>query len=478
MTTTLQSRSSNESAERLEPHVLAVAAVVVLGAVMTVLDSTIVSVAIDTLARDFNSPLPTIQWVMTGYMLALAAVIPITGWAADRFGGKRVWMFSLALFVGASSLCALAWSSESLIVFRVLQGLGGGMVVPVGMTLVAQAAGPERMGRAMSIVGIPMMLGPVAGPVLGGLLISTVSWQWIFVINLPIGILALWLSARVVESTPGTHRRPIDVTGLLVLTPGLVSLVYGLSLLPQAGGSRARVALVMGVVLLAAFAVHALRAKDPLLDLRLFGNRAFAAAATILVLLCGVLIGAMILLPLYYQVARGESPMMTGLLLVPQGVGAALAMTVTGRLADQGKGKATALLGIPLMMAGLATYTASTAHTSYVLMCAALLVMGIGTGCVMAPVTAAAYSVLDRSAMPGATALLNVTQRIGGAVCTAIFVGVLQHQLSQAGRPEPAGIADAFGSTFWWPLALAAVAILPAVLLPRGTRPDHSHSDA
>jgi MFS family permease len=263
-----------------------------------------------------------------------------------------------------------------------------------------------------------------------------------------------------------------------VLTPGLVSLVYGLSLLPQAGGSRAGVALVIGVMLLAAFAVHALRAEDPLLDLRLFGNRAFAAAATILVLLCGVLIGVMILLPLYYQVARGESPMTTGLLLVPQGVGAALAMTITGRLADQGKGKATALLGIPLMVAGLATYTASTAHTSYVLMCAALLVMGIGTGCVMAPVTAAAYSVLDRSAMPGATALLNVTQRIGGAVGTAIFVGALQHQLSQAGRPEPAALADAFGSTFWWPLALAAVAILPALLLPRGARPDHSHSDA
>src|SRR5215204_1939604 len=183
MTTTLQSPSSNQSADRLDPEVVAVAAVVVLGAVMTVLDSTIVSVAIDTLARDFGSPLPTIQWVMTGYMLALAAVIPITGWAADRFVGKRVWMFSLALFVGASGMCALAWSSESLIAFRVLQGLGGGMVVPVGMTLVAQAAGSERMGRAMSILGVPMMLGPVAGPVVGGLLISTVSWQWIFLIN-------------------------------------------------------------------------------------------------------------------------------------------------------------------------------------------------------------------------------------------------------------------------------------------------------
>src|SRR6266498_2891337 len=175
----------------LERKVLVVAAIVVLGAIMTVLDATIVSVAIDTLSHDFGSPLATIQWVITGYVLALAAVIPITGWAADRFGGKRVWLASLVLFVGGSLLCGLAWNAGSLIFFRVLQGLGGGMVAPAGMTLVAQAAGPQRMGRAMSIVGVPMMLGPVIGPVLGGVLVSSVSWQWIFYINLPIGVIAL-----------------------------------------------------------------------------------------------------------------------------------------------------------------------------------------------------------------------------------------------------------------------------------------------
>ena len=476
MTSTTQIPPDASETGPLERHVVAVAAVVVLGAVMTVLDSTIVSVAIETLGRDFGSPLPTIQWVMTGYMLGLAAVIPLTGWAAARFGGKQVWLFSLALFIGASALCATAWSPESLIAFRVLQGLGGGMVMPVGMTLVAQAAGPRRMGRAMSIVGIPMMLGPVLGPVVGGLVVSTMSWRWMFVLNIPLGLAALWLSSRVVERKPSMRAEQLDSFGLSVLTPGVVALVYGLSVLAERGGLdevRGWVAVGAGAALIATFARHALRVERPLLDLRLFAHRTFALAVTIQVLLGAVLIGSMLLLPLYYQVVRGESASVTGLLLVPQGVGAALAMAVTGRLADQGKGRIAVLAGLPLMVAGLAVYTAATADTSYVVMSSALLVIGIGTGCVMAPVMAMSYAELDRAAMPGATATLNVTQRIGGAIGTAIFAAVLQHQLSQArtgGADLVEATADAFGSTFWWPLTLAALAIAPAVLLPRTRR--------
>jgi EmrB/QacA subfamily drug resistance transporter len=451
----------------LERHVSAVAAVVVLGGITTVLDATIVSVAIETLSHRFGSPLATIQWVMTAYLLALAAAIPVTGWAADRFGGKRLWMFSLALFVGASVLCGLAWSAESLVLFRVLQGLGGGMVMPVGMTLVAQAAGPQRMGRAMSAVGIPMMLGPVAGPVLGGILISTVSWQWIFMLNVPIGVAALLWSWRVIEDKPGRRAERLDLTGLLLLSPGVVAFVYGVSALSRSGDFAAPdvlVGVLGGLALLVAFVVRALRTEQPLLDLRLFRDRTFSAAAVVLVLLGAVLIGSMLLLPLYYQVVRGESPITTGLLLMPQGVGAALAMAVTGRLVDRGRGKAVLLTGLPLMVAGFLVYTQSTSDTSYVLMSLALLVVGMGTGCVMSPVMSAAYAVLDRAAIPKATATLNVIQRIGGAVGTAVYAVVLQHNLKAIGG------ASAFGDTFWLPLAFVAIAILPALLLPRANR--------
>lgn len=451
----------------LERNVLVVAAIVVLGAIMTVLDATIVSVAIDTLSREFESPLATIQWVMTAYVLALAAVIPITGWAADRFGGKQVWMASLVMFVGGSLLCALAWDAPSLIAFRVVQGLGGGMVAPAGMTLVAQAAGPQRMGRAMSIIGVPMMLGPVLGPVIGGILVSSASWHWIFYINLPIGVLTLLWSWRAMEPTTGKRSERLDVLGLLLLSPGLALLVFGVSETsgPEGFGSTASlVGLGGGLVLLALFVAHALRSTKPLLDLRHFAKRAFASAGAIQTLLGATLHGSMLLLPLFYQLVHGDSPLAAGLLLVPQGVGAALSMSVTGKFVDRGRGRAVLMSGLPLMVAGFAVFTQATGGTSYVLTSAALFVIGLGTGCMMAPVAAAAYQSIDRAAIPRATATLNITQRVGGAIGTALYAVVLDHNLTGA-TTEPA-IADAFGATFWWPLALTAVATLPALLLP------------
>ena len=203
----------------LPRSVLLCAAVVVCGAVMTILDSTIVNVAIERLADAFDSRLSTIQWVSTAYLLAIAAVIPLAGWAVDRFGTKRVFMAAVAAFAGGSLLCGLAWSAGSLIAFRVLQGLGGGLVMPVGMTILAHAAGPERMGRVMALVGAPMLLAPALGPVLGGALVDGASWRLIFFINLPIAALALTLAARVLPSGATTARRRFDVLGLALLSP-------------------------------------------------------------------------------------------------------------------------------------------------------------------------------------------------------------------------------------------------------------------
>ena len=195
----------------MDRQLLAVASVVVLGAIMSILDTTVVNVAINTLARDFDTPLSTIQWIVTGYTLALATVIPVTGWAADRFGTKRLYMLSIGLFLAGSALSGAAWSAESLIVFRVLQGLGGGMLMPAGMTILTRAAGPQRVGRVMAIIGVPMMLGPILGPILGGWLVDDFSWRWIFFINIPIGVAALIASLRILPkdspSSVGALRR-------------------------------------------------------------------------------------------------------------------------------------------------------------------------------------------------------------------------------------------------------------------------------
>ena len=175
----------------LDRRLLKISSVVVLGAIMSILDTTVVYVAINTLARDFDTELSTIQWIVTGYTLALATVIPITGWAADRFGTKRLDTLSIGLFLAGSALSGAAWSAESLIVFRILQGLGGGMLMPAGMTILTRAAGPQRVGRVMAIIGVPMMLGPILVPILGGWLVDDFSWRWIFFINIPIGAAAL-----------------------------------------------------------------------------------------------------------------------------------------------------------------------------------------------------------------------------------------------------------------------------------------------
>src|ERR1700761_6803289 len=215
--------------EGLDRETLIVAGVVMLGAVMSILDTTVVNVEIDHLAVAFRSSLTTIQWVITGYTLALAAVIPVSGWAADRFGTKRIYMGSLVLFTLGSVLSGLSWSAGSLIVFRVLQGFGGGMIMPAVMTIMTKKAGPQRMGRVMGVLGVPMLIAPILGPILGGWLVDDVSWRWIFFINLPIGIVAFILALIVLDSDQPQPTHRLDWVGMLLLSPGLALLIFGLA---------------------------------------------------------------------------------------------------------------------------------------------------------------------------------------------------------------------------------------------------------
>src|ERR1700754_4986234 len=197
----------------LDRALLRLASVVVLGTIMSILDTTIVNVAIETLGRELHASLSSIQWVSTGYLLALATVIPRTGWSMERFGGKRMCMLSVTLFLAGCTLCGLAWSTTSLIVFRVLQGFGGGMILPIGQAILAQAAGPQRVGGGMSVVGVPTLLGAVLGPVIGGLIVTHFSWRWIFFVNVPVGVVALVLAARILPGADVRRARPaLDVT--------------------------------------------------------------------------------------------------------------------------------------------------------------------------------------------------------------------------------------------------------------------------
>jgi EmrB/QacA subfamily drug resistance transporter len=447
-----------------------------------------VNVAVNTLAARFHTTLPTIQWVATGYTLALATVIPLSGWIADRFGTKRLYMISIAMFLVGSSLSGLAWSSTSIIVFRVLQGLGGGMIMPAGMTILTRAAGPQRIGRVMSIMGVPMLLGPILGPILGGWLVADVSWRWIFFINLPVGLVALLLSLRVLPRDVPAKNQRLDYIDLLLLSPGLALLIYGLAETNSAGGFGAvKVLLPMlaGLALIGAFVWHALRARDPLIDLRLFRDRTFSTSSMTLILVAISVFGTFLLLPLYLQVVRGESPLQSGLLLAPQGLGSMIGMPIAGQLADRtGPGKIVpfGLIGIILAVLGL---TQVGAHTPYWHLEVDLFVFGIGMGFTMMPVFTGAMQSIRGAAVARASTALNILQQAGASVGTAVLSVLLASALSSrlggghgtigSTAHVPASVrahiappmAAAFGSTFWWALGLLAVAFLGSLALPK-----------
>src|ERR1700721_2759948 len=285
--------SANEPAE-LDRGTLIVAGVVMLGAVMSILDVTVVNVAIDRLAVDFHSSLTTIQWVVTGYTLSLATVIPISGWASARFGTKRIYLTSLVLFTLGSVLSGLAWSATSLIGFRILQGLGGGMIMPSVMTIITQKAGPQRMGRVMGLLGWPVLIAPLLGPILGGWLVDNASWRWIFFINLPIGIIAFISGMFVLDPDRPTPSKKLDWIGLLLLSPGRGMLIYGLAESSPYGFADARSfgPLLAGALLIASFFVHAWRAQDPLIDIRTFTQTRAGAAAIVFLLFAIAFLGA------------------------------------------------------------------------------------------------------------------------------------------------------------------------------------------
>ncbi|MDA0166879.1 DHA2 family efflux MFS transporter permease subunit [Solirubrobacter ginsenosidimutans] len=454
----------------MTPRLWRIAIVVILGAIMSVLDTTIVNVALDTLSKDLNTPLDGIQWVITGYMLALAAVIPVTGWAAARFGARRLYVVSLILFTAGSALCGFAWSAQSLIAARVLQGLGGGMLLPIGQMILVRAAGPKNMARVMSAIGVPIILAPVFGPTLGGLLLDNAGWQWIFFVNLPIGIAAVIAAMRLLprDVADPVKAGKLDATGLALVATGLVGITYGLAESGTAGSllaDQVMVPFLLGIGLVATFVVRALRIDNPLLDVRLYANKAFAAASVTMTALGAALFGAMVLMPLYFQLVRGEDAVHTGLLLAPQGIGAAMAMALSGRVTERFGGGLTSLIGGTITIVATIPFVLIEANTSFVVISAAMIVRGFGIGMSMMPSMTAAYSVLRPDQINDATPQLNVLQRVGGSIGTAILTVVLQSGISGLATPSAAGVADAFGTTYYWVLGISLVALLPTIVL-------------
>ena len=436
-----------EYPENIDAAVLKIAGVVIIGIIMSILDITIVNVALPTFQSEFsdNPAVPldysTVAWTVTAYTLALATVIPLTGWAADRFGTKRLFIGAIVLFTAGSVLCATANSIGMLIGFRVLQGLGGGMLMPVGMTIMTRAAGPKRMGRLMAIMGVPMLLGPIMGPILGGYLIKHASWHWIFLVNLPLGIIASIYAWR---ALPKDHTEPsesLDVLGLLLMSPGLALLLFGISSIPGEGTVNAPKVYwpaIIGLVLILAFVWHSFRPQHPLLDLRLFKNRNLRVAVITLFIFAGAFFGGLLLIPTYFQEVRGKDALTAGLLMAAQGIGAMVTMPVAGRLVDKVPVGRIVPFGLIVILGAMFTFTRIDATTDLWKIVAILFVLGLGMGATMMPIFTTALRTLTHHEVARGSTLLNISQQIASSCGVAVLSVILTNHLKNSQLAFPA----------------------------------------
>jgi EmrB/QacA subfamily drug resistance transporter len=452
-------------AEKLPRNLLALVGAILLGVFPVQLDSTMVNIALESFRRDFHADLGTVQWISAAYLLAMAAVIPVSGWVIDRFGSRAAWLGSLALFTAGSLLCGLAWSAGSLITMRVVQGIGGGLLIPMFQTIIVRRAGGRPSGSIMALIGVPLLLGPVLGPVLGGVLVDGPGWRWIFLVNLPVCAVAGWAATRVMPAGHAERPARLDVLGLALLSPALLGIVWGLSRAGTDGGFGAVTvaALAAGTVLLAWFVAHALRTDEPIVDLRLFRSRPFTAGAVLMFLAMVALLGTMLLIPLYYQQVHGFTPLHAGLLLVPNGIGSAITLTYAGRFIDRVGPRPVAVTGTLLLLGVALALTRLSAGTGPWVLIPLIALAGAGFGAVLVPAQAGIFGGLPRASASHATTAVRVFQQVGGSFGIAVLAVSVQRQA--AGARSAAELGAAFGHTFWWAAGAAALMLIPALRL-------------
>ncbi|WP_286198665.1 DHA2 family efflux MFS transporter permease subunit [Mesorhizobium sp. BR1-1-16] len=434
------------------------------GGLLAQLDATIVNISLSNLAADLHASLGTIQWVTSGYLLALTLVLPLNGWLVDRIGAKALYLWCFAGFALSSALCAAAWSANSLIVFRVLQGISGGLLAPMAQMMIARAAG-KQMARVVGYMVLPVLLAPVLGPVIAGAILQYASWRWLFLVNLPFGALAILLAILFLPSDRDkATRRQLDWLGLALLSPGLTLFLYGSDKISQTTG---RMILVAGVVMMAAFLCTARRkGSDALVDIRLFKGKVFSTAATTQFLSNGVQFAGQMLIPAFLIQACGRTPGEMGWMLAPIGLGMMVTYPLMGTLTER--------FGIRRVSAGgaLLTFVATTpflylathGFALFVLM-PALFFRGMGMSGVGLPSMTAAYTSVSRQNLPMATTSLNIVQRLGGPTLTTLCASFLAWKIG----PQVAGhaVSTAYAWVFLLLCGLHALTFLAAVRLPR-----------
>lgn len=443
--------------------------VVLFGTFMVVLDTTVVNLGLPSLQRDFGT-VDGVEWVVTAYLAAVGIAHMASGWVADHFGRKQAFVSALGIFLIGSALCAAAPSLELLVAARVVQGIGGGLLLPVAVSTIYELFDPAERGRAMGIYGIAVMVAPAVGPVVGGGVVEAAGWRWLFLINIPIGMVAMPLSVRFLRDSGFRNDRPLDAVGLLLSSLGMALLLVGLSLGGMNGWNRAEVIalLVSGVAALAAFCVHALRSKYPLVDLRILVRPVFAIAMVVLGLLSVAQYSRLVYIPLELGSARGVSALQIGLVMLPSAVGIALMMPVGGAMADRVGARLPTTIGVALLLASFWPLSHLGVDTSLVTISAILFVGGLGSGlALMAPNIVALNSVPMRE-LSQASGLSAVSRQLSAAVGTAMLAAVYA-TIRPPGDPSTTDaqqFVDSYNTVFLIGFGLLVVLLAVSLFLP------------
>ena len=417
--------------------------VTTLGSFMSIMDTNIINIALPTILKEFNANLGLGQLVITAYVMALACVIPISGWLGERVGMKRLYMFTLAAFTMGSALCALSWNMESLIFFRVLQGLGGGMLQPLGLAIVFTMITPLERPRFVAMLGIPALMAPLLGPSVGGYIVEYASWRWIFLMNVPVGIVALFLAHRLLKETAIKAESKLDSRGLILATIAFPALLLGLSQGTEQGWTAPfpLALFAVGSVALALFVRVELGQPDPMMRLRLYSIPMFRLSSFIQWIGIFSLFGLNIVLPLFLQRVEGLDAAGAGRILLPMGIVAFATMNVAGRLYNRIGPRPIVTAGLCVLAVTTFAWAQVPPGTSPWILTLLASLRGLGMGLFGQTLMTVAFNAVPNGEVPRATSLVNVGQRIDTAFSTAVLTTVLIVGLTFTGAPDGTSIA-------------------------------------
>ncbi len=404
--------------------------VIVTGAFAAILSSSSVNVAIPKLMAIFGVSSNDVQWVLTGYMLSSAIVIPLSGYLGDRFGNKKVFIYSLGLFTLGSVFCSFAWSNQSLIVFRVLQGLGGGIIMPISMAIIYRIVPLNQIGLALGVWGMAAIMGPAVGPTLGGYILEHFNWRLLFLINIPVGLLGIFLSIFLLKETPLKEKTKFDGWGFLLSTAGCFSLLLALSQGSKEGWSSYYIVMLflISFFTLLLFVLHELSCEEPLLDLRLLKNSTFSISVLVGGLINIGLFGGVFLTPLFTQNLMNMSAYDTGLLLLPASLVTGLMMPISGVLFDKFGAKVISFVGLTILAVGTLELQHLAADTGKLELIIILSIRSFGMGLAMMPISTAGMNVVSKQLVGQASALSNVIRQIFASFGIAVLTTIMQNR--------------------------------------------------